>query len=44
MAKLCEREGLEPCEAEGVIAEALTWAPGRPHDPEPLLQRYRWPG
>ena len=43
MADLCRREGLEPCEAEGVIAEALTWPPDRPRDPEPLMQRYRWP-
>ena len=42
MVDLCERSGLEPCEAEGVIAEALTWPPGS-RDPEPLLQRYRMP-
>ncbi len=43
MAKLCEREGLEPCEAAGIVAEALTWPPDRPRDPEVLLRQYREP-
>ena len=43
VAKLCEREGLEPAEAEGVLCVALTWPPDRPHDPEPLLHLYRMP-
>ena len=36
--RLCEREGLEPCETVGVIATALTWP--LPKDPMPLLRSF----
>ena len=29
LARLCEREGLDASETAGVLAVALTWAPGR---------------
>ena len=35
LARLAEREGLEPAEVAGVLAVALTWALGLPRDPAP---------
>jgi hypothetical protein len=40
LLRLCEREGLEPCEIVGIIATALTWPPHRPLDAMPLLRRF----
>jgi hypothetical protein len=39
LTRLCEREGLEPCETAGMIATALTWPLGPPRDPVSLLQQ-----
>ena len=40
LADLCRREGLDDAETAGVLAVALTWAPGLPRDPVPLLRQY----
>jgi hypothetical protein len=37
---LCAREGLDAAETTAVLAVALTWAPGPPRDPTPLLRSY----
>ena len=38
LVQLCAREGLDASETTAVLAVALTWAPGRPRDPVPLLR------
>lgn len=40
MADLCRREGLDASETAGVLCVALTWLPGIPRDPAPLLRQY----
>jgi hypothetical protein len=40
LARLCEREGLDPSETTGVLTVALTWSPGRPSGPTPLLRAF----
>ena len=43
LARLCEREGLTESETAGVLAVALTWTPGVPRDPAPLLCLFLMP-
>ena len=40
LARLCEREGLDATETTAILAVALTWAPGLPREPAPLLRTY----
>ncbi len=40
LARLCEREGLDASETVAVLAVALTWSPGLPWDPMPLLRSF----
>jgi hypothetical protein len=35
LARLCEREGLDPCETACVIIEGLAWTPRLPRAPKP---------
>jgi hypothetical protein len=43
LADLCRREGLYDAETAGVLAVALTWAPGLSRDPVPLLRAFTMP-
>jgi hypothetical protein len=36
LARLCEREGLDPCETACVIIGGLAWMPGLPREPKRL--------
>ena len=43
LAQLCQREGLNPHKTAAVLRIALSWMPGLPRDPSPLLRQSMLP-
>ena len=43
LAQLCQREGLNPHKTAAVLRIALSWMPGLPRDPSPLLRQFMLP-